>query len=65
MLLESQKTACCVADIQEESTKVAEPVPVEKLEGYIICKSLEYKEEDIKEAYAANDSKISSFFVFY
>ena len=41
-----------------------EPVPVERLEGFIICKSLGYQDEVIKKAYLANDSKVLLFFLF-
>lgn len=34
-----------------------EPVEVEKMSGYSFCVSLEYSPENIKKAYAANNSK--------
>ena len=40
---------------------VQESVPVENFKGFIFCKSLGYKEETIKKAYKANNSKIYSF----
>ena len=36
---------------------IPEDIPVDKLEGYQFCLSLGYKDDDIKTAYEANESK--------
>ena len=49
---------------ENPETTETEPVPVERFEGFIICKSLGYQDEVIKKAYLANDSKVLLFFLF-
>ena len=62
MLLECyRKQACCVVDIPA-SMEPAKTALVKNFEGYIICKSLGYQEDDIKRAYEANDSNFLEFY---
>ena len=37
------------------------PLPVERLDGFLMCKALGYDVEDIKKAYGANDGKCSRY----
>ena len=41
----------------DETSHIPEEIPVEKLHGYQFLLLLEYREDDIRKAYEANESK--------